>query len=475
MGDQAAGIRSRLQRPLAVPRIYLGLGVVYVLVRILAIAGTAAVGAFPDSATYRQGAGEPVYRFVSLTGHAMRPWVPPLLFANLPSDSARAGAQVLISIGAWLVLATTVALALRDRRVRMAAFVVILALSCTTAVTSWDRIIGAESTSISFAVLALAAWIRFAKKPTGLNSVAVVLAMIFWSFTKSGMFPVVGLAAAIVLFTMINRRDRALRGAVAVALMLVALWGLAANSRSDTAYEAYNDQGLSQFSGNFATLLRLQILTDRSDTAWFVHHGMPDPKGLLAYKRPTVLDDTWTTGEQPFLSAYLARRDLTHWVNTRGRSVYSQFIVTHPGEIGSRFVRDLRYMVVPTRRFLIYDRAPREVMPAVVRNLLFDTSSGPGLPRAIYGDVGLLVVACLVLVFVPRRRARDARLLLVAGATFLLSMAAIMLGWLFSPIEIVRHAIPATIVLRLALWLTVFALLDAILNGQERKEPASIE
>ena len=44
----------------------------------------------------------------------------------------------------------------------------------------------------------------------------------------------------------------------------------------------------------------------------------------------------------------------------------------------------------------------------------------------------------------------------------LLAFIALALGWVLSPIELVRHGLPATIVLRLALWIIVFALVDAV-------------
>jgi hypothetical protein len=467
-GKQAAG--RLLDRVAGVPPIYLGIAAAYVFVRVLAIIGVPAEGSFPDSATYRQSLGQPAYRFVSLTGHAMRPWVAPLLYAVLPSDNVRSDVQVILSVLAWLVLAGTVAFALRVHRVRVAAFVVVLALSCTAAVTSWDRTILSESTAISFAVLALAAWLRFAMKPSVWTSIAVVATMILWSFTKSGMYPVVFLAAVVVLLTLKSHRSRALRGAVAVALVLIGIWGLFANDRSNTEYEAYNNsQGLSQFAINFATLLRVQILNDPGDTAWFIAHGMPDPVGLPAYQRTSPVDDTWLAGEAAFLQAYSERSDLRAWVNTKGQRVYAEYVLTHARKVVARFSRELPYLLVPPRTELIYTSGPRDVLPSSVQSLLFDTtpavqSSNAPIPSAAFGDVGVLFAACIVIAFIRKRRSRNRAFLLVSVATFFLSIVALGLGWILSPIEIVRHAIPASIVIRLSLWLTLFGLLDAVLR-----------
>jgi hypothetical protein len=56
----------------------------------------------------------------------------------------------------------------------------------------------------------------------------------------------------------------------------------------------------------------------------------------------------------------------------------------------------------------------------------------------VLGEVGLLVAAVAVLGFLSRRRERDGRLLFLAGATFLLASVALAIGWVLSPIEIVR-------------------------------------
>jgi hypothetical protein len=466
-----------MQRIRTVPRAYLGLAAAYVFLRILAILGTTAESTFPDSATYRHAAGQPAYPFVSLTGHAMRPFVAPLLYAIVPSDNLRTDAQVLISILAWLTLAATVAYALRDRRVRLIAVVVILALSCTSAVTSWDRAILAESLSISFAVVALAAWIWFVKQPSALNAAAVVASTTIWCFTKSATFPIVGLAAVLVLVSMIRTGDRQLRGGVAAALILVSAWGLVANNRSDKTYERYQGKGLSQFNTNFALELRLEILNSPSDTAWFVAHGMPDPNGLpLGYKRPTPMDDTWFAGDAAFTEAYLARRDLVRWGNDKSQHVYEEFVLTHPSELISRFSRELPYVLVPTRNHLVYTTGPRAVLPSAAESLLFDTTPSvtPGglFQPAAFGDVGLLGAAAVALAFAARRRARDVRLLIAAGATLLLAFVSIAIVWVLSPIEIARHALPASVLLRVSLWLAVFVMLDAIVADRAAKRAA---
>jgi hypothetical protein len=258
-----------------------------------------------------------------------------------------------------------------------------------------------------------------------------------------------------------------------VSLVVLAAWCFVANARSDSEYKAFHGQGLSQFNINFQLLLRLEILNHPDDTAWFVAHGMPDPADLTGYKLASPVLYGSDTGQGEALDAYMHRPDLVAWGNRDARNVYAKFVATHPAEVAARFSRELPYLVVPPRDNLVYARDPRNVMPNAVGNLLFDSTTGPSLPRALLGDVGLLIAAGLVLAVTARHRARDNGLLLVAGATFLLSIVAIALGWVLSPVEIVRHALPATLVLRLALWLVVFALVDALVADRPARDRAA--
>ena len=462
VGIPFRAVADRLRRT---PLAYHGIAVAYVVLRIVAIAGTPAVGDFPDSATYRQGAGQLTYPFVSFAGHAMRPWAAPLLYWILPTDNLRADVQVALSIVAWLVLATTIALALRDRRVRLAAFTVILALSCTAAITSWDRAILAESTSISLGALALSAWIRFAWKPSVANSAAVVVTMTFWSFTKAGTFPVVGLAALLVAASTIRSPRRLMVGAVAAALALVCAWSIVADVRSDKTYEQFDNQGLSQFNINFANELRLHILADPSDTVWFVAHGMPSPVGLTAYRRASPADDGFVTSFPSFVAAYTNRPDLIAWGNSKGQHVYAEFVLTHPHEFASQFSNDLPYLLTPPRNAIVYVTYVREVLPSELRSYLFD--SGPGSSATpTFGDVGLLAGAAVALAIASRRRIHDRRLLTVGGAGLVLSFVALGTGWVLSPVELGRHALPASVILRVSLWILVFGPLDALLTNR---------
>lgn len=444
-----------------IPTLYYAIAFGYVGLRVAAVFGTTVSGGFPDSATYRAARGGASFTFVSLTGHAIRPWVVPLFYKVLPSDNLRSASQVAISIIAWLVLAATIAVSLRDRWVRGFAFAVVLAISCTTPVLNWDRAILSESLSISLVVLALAAWIRFVHKPTGANSVAVVVSSGLWMFTKLGLFPLVGIAALIIAVTAVRAGQRQLRVAVVVGLACACAWVASTTSATDKAYRVVDGLSTSEFDNLFAMRLRFSILNDPSQLAWFEAHGMPDPSGLQPYVRTSPSDDgyeTWTT----FLTAFAARRDLATWVEDKGRGVFARYILTHPRETTADFIHDLPYMLDPPRHEIVYATDVRDVLPTAVQSLLFDTASAQVPTPAGLGDVGVLFTGFVVLAIVARRRAIDRALVAVATVGFVLAILGAALGWVASPAEMARHAVPEAVLIRVALWFEIFVLADAL-------------
>ncbi|TML17538.1 MAG: hypothetical protein E6G39_04450 [Actinobacteria bacterium] len=445
-----------------IPTLYYAIALGYVVLRVAAILGTKVSGGFPDSATYRATPGGPSLTFVSLTGHAVRPWVVPLFYKILPSDNLRAGAQVAISIVAWLVLAATITVSLRHKWVRGFAFVVVLAISCTTPVLNWDRAILSESLSISLVVLALAAWIRFVRKPTRANSVAVVVSSGLWMFTKLGLFPLVAIAALIIAVTGVRAGQRGLRVAVVVGLAFACIWVASTTSATDKAYRVVDGMSTSEFDNLFAMRLRFSILNDPSQLAWYRAHGMPDPSGLQPYVRTSPSDDgydTWTA----FLSAYSARTDLATWVENKGRGVFLRYVITHPRQTTADFIHDLPYILDPPRHEIVYAADVRDVLPTAVQSLLFETASEEVPTPAGLGDIGLLFAAFVVLAIVARRRAVDRSMVAVAVVGFALAVLGAALGWIVSPAEIARHAVPEAVLIRATLWFGIFLLADALL------------
>ncbi len=444
----------------ATPVPYVAIGVVYVVVRLVVVLSVRRTfGDFPDSSTYRQAATGPVYSYLSFAGNAMRPFTVPLLYTAMPNDGARVAAQVVISVAGWLTLAGVVASVLRSFPVRVAGFVVVLLFGSTYLVTTWDLAIASESLTISLGVLAVAAWLRFGTRPTAWSSAAVVVTTTLWMFTRAQAFPLVLLLALCAAAWSIRGEGRRRKLVVAGLLTLVAVWGFSSVKNQEHFYAARDGQGVGIFSETFALNLRFRILPDAAATAWFREQGMPDPTGLEGHRRATLAEDDWA-GWPAFFDRYRANAELTTWVDDHGQATLTRYVLQHPAKIARQFGGDLPDVLVPDRASVAYVDSPAVLGPL---DAVFTPYAGQGVPGV---PVAVLVVACLAMAIVvaaraPRRRAVSWSIITLAAGLLVISVAGIFLGWLGSPVEFARHALPFTLFVPIALALVLLALVDA--------------
>jgi len=450
-------------RARATPLVFVVIGLAFVVLRlVVALSVRRTFGDFPDSSTYRQATTGPEYSYLSLAGNAMRPFAVPLLYAVLPNDGARVAAQFVLSVAGWLTLAGVVASVLRDRRVRVAGFVTILLFGCTYLVTTWDFAIASESLTITLGVFAVAAWLRFGVGPTVGSASAVVMTTTLWMFTRAQAFPLVLLLALVVGLWSIRGDGRARKLTVAGLLVLVAAWGFASVRNQEHSYAARNGQGVGIFSETFAVNLRFRILPDAAATAWFVEHGMPAPTGLEGHQRSTLAEDDWA-GWPAFFDTYRANAELTQWVDDHGQQALARYVLTHPAKMARQFGGDLPDVMVPDRASVAYVDSPTVLGPLDALLTPYAGTGIPGLP-ALW-----LLGACVVMLLVVRGRPVARPVLVVAGALLVTSLAGTFLGWLGSPVEFARHALPFTLFVPIGLTLVLLTLVDAAVQPREAR------
>jgi hypothetical protein len=246
----------------------------------------------------------------------------------------------------------------------------------------------------------------------------------------------------------------------------VCIWGLIAERRTNVEYRAFNDQNVSVSGSEFSFELRFYILTDPGELAWFRAHGMPDPSGLVPHLRSSPSDDDFK-GYFSFFNAYRSNADLTRWVEHEGRRVYTQYVLSHPHRIASRVLLDLPYMLVPPRSQFVYAPPVRAVLPQPVEHMLFDTTTSDQPTPASYGDVALLIATCITVGAFAVGRRVDRRLIAIGAGTVGLMLTESVIVVLGSAVEIARHDLPASILLRLGLWILILASVDALLVRQQ--------
>jgi hypothetical protein len=317
-----------------------------------------------DSQEYRP-TGQPVsYPFVNLLGHALRAWPVPLFYSMFPNDTFRTQAQVLISIFAWLVLAVTVALALRQRVLRAVAFGTVLAFGTTTYVTNWDFEILSESLTISTAILCLAAWIRFTRRPAAWPGAAVVITTTLFLFMRPQLLPlVVLLAVAMFVWARQPEGDYA-KIVVGGALAVGALWGHVVATNVE-ATSATRPEAVGDFTQNFVTVLQYRIMTDPESYQWFKDHGMPEPL-------PPGPDN----GPPGSPNRYSKDRALMDWITSSGETALVEFSLARPDKFPLQFEAEASGLFLPKRGEATYANVPT-VLPQPLQWLIAPTEADP--------------------------------------------------------------------------------------------------
>jgi hypothetical protein len=414
------------------------------LLRYIAVVGQQAI-VYADSIDYER---------LDFWG-GRRPWATPLLYELVEDHSARVLAQATIGALCWSFLAVQASRLVKDRYLRWAVLVAILALSLTTSVTNWDTTILSESLALSFGVLLLGALIRFWRLPTYAGAAAVVGTWLFWIFTRQAHL-ILGVLATLALAVALGvalRRSRALHrplaALVAGAAVVTLLAGWSYQQDTDIAHL------------NLAEVIGRRVFRDADHVGWLHDHGMPIPEGLVP-------------GEGVEPSVLLDDRDFARWVDEDGTLTYARFLLMHPWDT----VTDpFEGMVSDRPPWLDLERGDevilsmpdsygvgREVIPEVVEDVLFEP-----------GHAGTLVFGVLAVLAATLHRAASRgpdRRWAVPLVALLLQWPALVLVWHTSTVELGRLALPSAVLLRAALLAQAALLVDAWLA--DRRAPDEI-
>jgi hypothetical protein len=372
---------------------------------------------------------------LDFSGSGIRLWTVPLFFKVLPGDTLREIGQVALSAFCWIALAAVVARFLENGRLKVIGFATILALGLVVQVTNWDTTILGESVAISLTVGAIAAWWLFVMEPSRWTAALVCIVIVLWAFLRHTNVVLTVLIALLVAVSLLFARNRGLKAAVLVVLAITLAWGLPTFGKNP-----FNRDEV------LITIVSERILTSRSRTDWFADHGMPATRDVRR------LAGSWN--RPPGGSTAIRQNEkLFHWIQTRGQSVYFEYLLTHPGyligEPAKQAISSVSYGSARGEGVLVgavYGQI-RPVLPGPVEDLLFDGG----------GELMLLAVGVAVLAAAAFGRRGWTRRELVPGVAVLLSIALYIETFHGVATELGRHYMLAAVAIRVSL--LVFALL----------------
>jgi hypothetical protein len=419
----------------------------YVALRVWSFVGVAGhASSFPDTFDYEQTAAKPLLSMDFWTW--FKPWGTPLLWKLLPGSTSAVApiAHWLISVAAWLVLAAAVHRTLEDPLVKRVGFALVLGFSLVPAIAVWDGALLSESLSFSLAALLVAAMLMLAHEPRWRWAIGVIAAASMLAGTRATngyLVPFLLLPIAAVEL----RRVRHIALTLAAAAIVIAA-------------VSYRTSNVRQWQVPLATVIAFRVMHEPGELRYFEQRGMPVTRTLEGdiYANRTPLDRFETAPSlQPFLP----------WFNGRARSVYRDYLLSHPSSAIADPIRDLPDMVSPSDSVTDVQGLPLSFFAAKgYRNAL------PGfLNRLLYPlDAALLLgwataVALIAAGLAPLRR----RTWIVSLALLVSMLPHAVIVWAGDATSIGRHALLLAVFLRLGVLLFTLQLVDAvILNRIQR-------
>lgn len=430
----------------------------FLLTRLRQFAAASSI-TFPDSTSFLVKAGAPLDHTFFL-GEGRLFAVPllwsPALRASGGSHDAVAWLQLVLSCASWLVLAFAVARPLRGAVARLAALVLVLAFAASSEVAAWDRTLLSESVSTSLFAFLMAAWLWWGERwraGAGRGAALVVgLLAALWGFAResNGLFLLLLASVAMIvalLDPLAQVRRRRLQ-AVALAVLLATVFALA---------QSVAERG-ERWLFPLLNVIGRRVLPSPERTAFYVAAGMPVTPRLEAMRGEFASGQDWAFYQAPELASF---RD---WVHARGRHTYLRDLTLHPVRTLGEPLVDARQLVCPDLQ--VY--RPPGYEPGAADRLW--TSLCPDATARALPGVALAAGVLLALSAVLARDRVSSRGLFVALTTAALLVAWPVLTWLtwhaIGEMEVGRHVLWATLLLRLGVILGATSLLDALLDGR---------
>jgi hypothetical protein len=346
-------------------------------------------------------------------------------------------AQFTIAVCAWILLAGVAQRAARTMIGKVATVAAVLLVGSCLDVVQWDRLIGTESLSISIGVLLVAAayWVHERATPARVAVVAVLA--LLWGMLRDANAVVLGaVGLGLVIFVLV-RRTRVRARVLAVAAVCLATFGLSLVSGAIGA----------RWEEPIQNVVTLRVLPSPERRAYFLSHGLP-----LRPAQVRSLSGRCANRTGAFFCRKVTEPAFYDWINHDARGVYFHswwaFPATTLWEPLSH-VRETIGTEVPlaTAAFTgLHDPFAKDLERVVF----------PRSPAVLLGWT-VLVLLALVITGVRRGWPRAATL---PAVLIVLTYPHLWAVWTGDAFDVARHALGASVELRLGLWLAIAAVLD---------------
>jgi hypothetical protein len=421
--------------------VMIGISIAYIIVQISAGIKVQQAVELGDTTSYLEGAA------FSLSDPAFfserRPWGILLIYKLLGGSLTAIGiAQLSFSTFAWLFLAWMLVRSLSSDPGKILGSVVVLGVSLSPTVQSWNFAGLSESFSISTLIVILALFIGILQRWKWSLFLALILFFAIWvSIHEANLY--LGLLTASFLFIIgIIRKN--FRTFLILSFCIAVMLGI--NSRLSSFY------GLPRWALPVAEVITMRILPVPEYQEYFINQGMPVSPELMALNGRWAHSDNFAIINNPRM------RPFSKWLFQEGKTVYTNFLVSHPVYTLSMPLVNIEEMLAADFSQLIPGYEP--ALPAIINELFF-----PIRWFWAYLGLSLLIIATVIW----RQRREKSRLYWLLVLFFVFSIPYLYLAWHADALDLERHATIANMQFHLGLWLLVVFYLDKELPSLSNK------
>jgi hypothetical protein len=414
-----------------------GVAILYVILQVASHLQIREARWLPDSIDYIFPATTYRWNQPELWTHT-KPWGAAVLYKLTGSSPAVIDAlQTGLSTLAWLSLAWVFSRSLKDNMVKTTAFAMLLGFSLAASIQGWNHIIQSESLSISLMALLLAIWISLLQRWRWAKFAALILLLAWWIGTRETNI-YLGLMVAVILALLGTFKKRQ-RFYWAVSTFLV-LFGFLNLQLSEVPT-------LPRWLYPLTNTLLNRILPNEEFLSYFRARGLDTPLELMALSGGLANSGDFAVYNDPALAS------VEDWLYRKGKDTYIRFLIDHPRYTLTAPWQDMRTSLASNEIASYTPGGFRQFATWLFEELFF--------PRSL-GMLAMLAVAALA--GIPRANTwRAGPVFWLVFVVLVLFIPHFYLAWHGDAAEVSRHAIQASIQLRLSLWLLLFLALDTIM------------
>jgi len=366
-----------------------------------------------------------------------KPWGAAVLYKLTGSSPVTIdAAQTMTSALAWLALAWVFMRVIRAGRLKVKAFALILGFSLAPPVQMWNHIVQSESLSISLMVLILAVWTSLLQKWRWDKLVALIFLFAWWTGTRETNVYLNLLVAGVLFFVGLFYKHQRFYWGVTVLLVLFGYVNLQISEVPTIPRWLYP----------LTNTILHRILPNEEFTHYFEARGMPITPKLLSLSGGLADSEYFAVFNNPALDG------MERWLYKRGKDAYIRFLIDHPVYTLTSPWQHVDELLAPQE---LGSYAPDRYAPTLA--WVFGGIFIPSLWLVL-----LFVLVVLVMTWMTKPFSSAFWLLL---GLLVLFIPHFYLVWHGDAAEIGRHAIQASVQLRLAIWLIMLLALDKIVSN----------